>query len=182
MSTVGCSSGVFDSSHHQKLSRSLKCIIADMLQASKDSIVLEYIKMQQQSGSSDCGLFAIATATAICNGQDLCILEFDQFLMRKHLLQGFQNGAVLPFSSQSIAARKPKVLKEEVVENTVTVGSCIQEQRWCNATDARSGSIAIACVYLQASSGNPLIGTITLHILKQSNASGACVNSQYVTI
>eukprot|EP00731_Ephydatia_muelleri_P003894 Em0002g70a len=117
--TVGCSSGVvqvFDSLHHLKLSHSLKCIIADMLQASKDSIVLEYIKMQEQSGASDCGLFAIATATAICNGQDLCMLEFDQFLMRKHLLQCFQNGAVLPFPSQSIAARKPKVLKEEVVE------------------------------------------------------------------
>ncbi|KAL5460002.1 hypothetical protein EMCRGX_G033410 [Ephydatia muelleri] len=78
VSTVGCSS--------------------DMLQASKDSIVLEYIKMQEQSGASDCGLFAIATATAICNGQDLCMLEFDQFLMRKHLLQCFQNGAVLPLS------------------------------------------------------------------------------------
>ncbi|KAL5500398.1 hypothetical protein EMCRGX_G011953 [Ephydatia muelleri] len=78
VSTVGCSS--------------------DMLQASKDSIVLEYIKMQEQSGASDCGLFAIATATAICNGQDLCMLEFDQFLMRKHLLQFFQNGAVLPLS------------------------------------------------------------------------------------
>ncbi|KAL5503548.1 hypothetical protein EMCRGX_G010513 [Ephydatia muelleri] len=71
---------------------------SDMLQASKDSIVLEYIKMQEQSGASDCGLFAIATATAICNGQDLCMLEFDQFLMRKHLLQCFQNGAVLPLS------------------------------------------------------------------------------------
>eukprot|EP00731_Ephydatia_muelleri_P022827 Em0015g410a len=74
--TVGCSSGVvqvFDSSHHLKLSHSLKCIIADMLQASKDSIVLEYIKMQEQSGASDCGLFAIATATAICNGQDLLL-------------------------------------------------------------------------------------------------------------
>eukprot|EP00731_Ephydatia_muelleri_P027168 Em0019g41a len=117
--TVGCSSGVvqvFDSSHHLKLSHSLKCIIADMLQASKDSIVLEYIKMQEQSGASDCGLFAIATATAICNGQDLCMLEFDQYLMRKHLLQCFQNGAMLPFPSQSIAARKPKVLKEEMVE------------------------------------------------------------------
>eukprot|EP00731_Ephydatia_muelleri_P010481 Em0005g1067a len=119
VSTVGCSSGVvqvFDSSHHLKLSHSLRCIIADMLQASKDSIVLEYIKMQEQSGASDCGLFAIATATAICNGQDLCMLEFDQYLMRKHLLQCFQNGAMLPFPSQSIAARKPKVLKEEMVE------------------------------------------------------------------
>ena len=50
VSTVGCSSGVvqvFDSSHH--LSHSRKCIIAYMLQASKDSIVLEYIAMLQQS-------------------------------------------------------------------------------------------------------------------------------------
>ena len=34
--------------------------------------------------------------------------------------------------------------------------------------DARSGSIAIACVYLQASSGDPLIGTVPLYVLKQS--------------
>ncbi|KAL5517173.1 hypothetical protein EMCRGX_G002666 [Ephydatia muelleri] len=43
VSTVGCSSGVvqvFDSSHHLKLSHSLNCIIADMLQASKDSITV----------------------------------------------------------------------------------------------------------------------------------------------
>ncbi|KAL5477394.1 hypothetical protein EMCRGX_G024189 [Ephydatia muelleri] len=163
--TVGCSSGVvqvFDSSHHLKLSHSLKCIIADMLQASKDSIVLEYIKMQEQSGASDCGLFAIATATAICNGQDLCMLEFDQFLMRKHLLQCFQNGAVLPFPSQSIAARKPKVLKEEVVEIYCHCRLPIQEERWCNAMDARSGSIAIACMYLP---GDPLIGSGTADVI-----------------
>ena len=104
------------------------------------------------------GLCAIATATAICNEQDLCMLEFDQFLMRKHLLQCFQNGAVLPFPSQSIAARKPKVLKEEVVEMYChCIGSRIQEQKWCNAMDAKSGSIAIACVYLQASSGDTLM-------------------------
>ena len=79
-------------------------------------------------------MHVIATATAICNGQDLCIMEFDQFLMRKHLLQCFQNGAVLPFPSQSIAARKPKVLKEEVVEIYCHyIGSRIQEERWCNA-------------------------------------------------
>ena len=176
VSTVGCSSGVvqvFDSSHHLKLSHSLKCIIADMLQTSKDSIVLEYIKMQEQSGASDCGLFVIATATAICNGQDLCMMEFDQFLLRKHLLQCFQNGAVLPFPSQNIAARKPKVLKEEVVEIYChCIGSCIQEERWCNAMDARSGSIAIACVYLP---GDPLLGTVPLYVLKQSE----CIRSMY---
>ena len=129
--------------------------------------------MQEQSGTSEYGLFAIATATAICNGQDLCMLEFDQFFRRKHLLQCFQNGAVLPFPSQIIAARKPKVLKEEVVEYTVIVGSRIQEERWCNVMDARSGSIAIACMYLQASSGDSLIGTVPLYVLKQSE----CIRS-----
>jgi len=119
VSTVGCSTGVvqvYDSSQHLKLSTSLKCIIADMLQSSNDSIVVQYIKMQEQFGASDCGLFAIATATTICYGQDVCMLEFDQSVMRKHLLQCFQSGAMLPFPSHSIAARKPKIMKEELVE------------------------------------------------------------------
>eukprot|EP00731_Ephydatia_muelleri_P022317 Em0014g908a len=48
VSTVGCSTGVvqvYDSSQHLKLSTSLKCIISDMLQSSNDSIVVQYIKM-----------------------------------------------------------------------------------------------------------------------------------------
>ena len=45
-----------------------------------------------------------------------CMLEFDQFLIRKNLLQCFQNDDILPFPSHGISARKPKVLKEEVVE------------------------------------------------------------------
>ena len=53
---------------------------------------------------------------------------------------------------------------------TVIVGSRIQEERWCNAMDARSGSIAIACVYLP---GDPLIGTVPLYALKQSE----CIRS-----
>lgn len=35
-------------------------------------------------GASDCGLFAIATATAICNAWTISL--FDQYLMKKHLL------------------------------------------------------------------------------------------------
>ena len=51
VSTVGCSTGVvqvYDSLQHHKPSTSLKCIIADMLQSSNDSIVVQYIKMQEQ--------------------------------------------------------------------------------------------------------------------------------------
>ena len=133
VSTIGCSSGVvqvFDSSHHLKLSHSLKCIIADiLLQASKDSIVLEYIKMQQQSGASDCACMAfllLRLPLQYAMGKIFVCWS----LMRKHLLQCFQNGAMLPFPSKSIAARKPKVLKEEVVEIYCHCSSRIQEERW----------------------------------------------------
>ena len=113
--------------------------------------------MQEQSGTSDCGLFAIATATAICNGQDLCMLEFDQFLMWKHLLQCFQNGAVLPFPSQSIAARKPKVLKKEVVEYTVIVGSRIQVRKMVQCDGCQKW---FHCDRLHVSPRRSLIGTV----------------------
>ena len=34
-----------------------------------ESITLQHVHMQQQAGSNDCGLFALATATAISNDE-----------------------------------------------------------------------------------------------------------------
>ena len=45
------------------------------------------VKIHKQSGVDDCGLFAIANATSICNGQDPAVMKFDQSLMRLHLAQ-----------------------------------------------------------------------------------------------
>ncbi len=36
---------------------------------------LRYIDVQHQSGSADCGLFAIAFADALCNGMDPHLVE-----------------------------------------------------------------------------------------------------------
>ena len=43
--------------------------------------------MQKQVGGNDCGLFAIAIATAIAFGADPTKLHFDQAAMRSHLIQ-----------------------------------------------------------------------------------------------
>ena len=44
----------------------------------------------------DCGLFAIAFATALCNGVDPHGLSLDQGAMREHLVGCFEEGEMLP--------------------------------------------------------------------------------------
>jgi len=45
----------------------------------------ESVEVQKQHGTADCGVFAIAFATAICFKQKL-VVPFDQSLMRHHLV------------------------------------------------------------------------------------------------
>lgn len=56
----------------------------------------ELVKVHKQCGVRDCGLFAVAFATAICFKQNLFV-PFKQDLMRLHLIQCFDSGACLPF-------------------------------------------------------------------------------------
>ena len=108
---------------------------------------------------------------------DLCMREFDQFLMRKHLLLCFQNGAVLPFPPQSIAARKPKVLKEEVVEIH------------CHCRLPYTGRKIVQCDGCQKWFHCDCLRAVSPGLIRRSTnwyrspvcsktASGACVNSQ----
>ena len=46
---------------------------------------------QKQEGGTDCGLFAIAAATAIAHGVDPTQLKFKQASMRTHLLKYFES-------------------------------------------------------------------------------------------
>lgn len=45
----------------------------------------------------DCGLFAIAAATDLCNGQDPCHRQYRQDEMRGHLLSCLKNQHLTPF-------------------------------------------------------------------------------------
>ena len=48
---------------------------------------------QQQQGGSDCGVFAIATCTALAHG---ITPLFNQEKMRQHLIQCFENSPLFP--------------------------------------------------------------------------------------
>ena len=59
----------------------------------------EYITtdVTQQTGTVDCGLFAIANLTAICHGERPENFRFHQKQMRQHLLSCPENQELLPF-------------------------------------------------------------------------------------
>ena len=87
VSTVGCPPAtikVFDSLN-LSLSSSLIKTIGSLIHTDKRYFTIEYTDMYEQSGSNDCGLFALASACAICNDQDPSALKFKQSNMRSHL-------------------------------------------------------------------------------------------------
>ena len=48
--------------------------VASLLGTTRKSISLTFVDVQQQSNSYDCGLFALAYVSSICDGVDLLLL------------------------------------------------------------------------------------------------------------
>lgn len=72
-----------------KISRSLLLQIAAMFKPADITVSKLYVNrlpVQQQTGTLDCGLFAIAFAVELCNGEDPSKMVFIQEKMRDHLL------------------------------------------------------------------------------------------------
>ena len=61
---------------------------------------LQLVKTQKQVGSQDCGLFAVAMATAILNGHDTKTIQFNQQKMRDHLARCYEEQSLTPFPKE----------------------------------------------------------------------------------
>ena len=114
LSTVGCQPGhinIYDSLH-MSIPKAVKELIADLMQWKGKEITINYCDVQWQIGADDCGIFAIAFATAICNGLDPASIVFDQVQLRKHLMTCLNNRVLTPFPERS-RKRITKVAKKE---------------------------------------------------------------------
>ena len=87
----------------------------DLLIAKLQVIPSKWIKCQKQSGSNDCGLFAIATATAFCSGILPSSRIWDQSAMRIHLVNCFESRLMMPFTSKL----EPNIVKEDIARTEV---------------------------------------------------------------
>ena len=66
---------VYDSLHGRLSSQALR-VVADLIQSRAADITLRYMDVQWQSNGYDCGLFALANATALCDATDPSIYYF----------------------------------------------------------------------------------------------------------
>ena len=63
-----------------------KAQIATLLTTEEPTITVSFMDVQMQSGGYDCGLFSIASATALVFGEQPGYFLFEQTKMRAHLL------------------------------------------------------------------------------------------------
>ena len=89
--TVVCTEGklyLCDSLASDKLTQTLEESIRVLFQNSSEDNVVTIHRLpvqQQKKGSMNCGIYAYAFHAA--NGDDLCLLSFEEEQMRTHLLQ-----------------------------------------------------------------------------------------------
>lgn len=81
---------VYDSAF-STLDKNTEQVVLNLFRRGNTEIIVEMIKVQQQTGGRDCGLFAIAVGTALANGLDPSQLEFVQDKMRDHLASCFKD-------------------------------------------------------------------------------------------
>ena len=111
MSTIGCKpSEVFMyDSMYSAASECVQCQIATLLALPSSHITLKFMDVQMQSGTCDCGLFAVAFATALVFGYNPGQYIFDQLSMRKHLWNCLRNQKISMFPVIKERRRKQKV-------------------------------------------------------------------------
>ena len=83
---------IYDSLY-DNIDATTRSIISDLFGS---AAMPEIVEVHKQQGLKDCGLFAVAFATAICFKQELAV-PFNQEIMREHLVQCFEQGVCLPF-------------------------------------------------------------------------------------
>ena len=68
-------------------------------------LTLHHVPVQQQSGITDCGVFAVAFAYHAAIGDELKRIIFDQGQMRKHLLRCFEKKELSRFPHKLLRSR-----------------------------------------------------------------------------
>ena len=87
----------YDSLYHELPQDAERVIISLTSSFGFNKIPVTVMPIAKQSGCTDCGLYAIAIATAICYNVDPVTVVFAQDELRPHLLQCFEKKTLQPF-------------------------------------------------------------------------------------
>lgn len=88
---------VMDSIGANELTDTTLLQIATVYKTNTQLLRMKYSAAQLQKGAHDCGLFSIANAIEVCEGNDPAKQQYQQERMRKHLIDCFTKKHLLPF-------------------------------------------------------------------------------------
>jgi hypothetical protein len=108
-SSIGGIIKVYDSLKSNIPCQDLKRQLNELYSGNNGNVSFERVKCQQQVGSVDCGLFAIANAVELLEGNNITGVVFDQSQMRNHLIKCLENDKLTPFPRKRIAPETNEV-------------------------------------------------------------------------
>lgn len=117
ISTMGCKRDEIEIYDSLQITLTLKSetIIARYLHSNSSYIIMKYMNVGTQTGSTECGLYTIAIMTALAYRQDPALLVFDQNNLRRHLGECFEAGYIQLFPVVKKRRIKDRVKKEKVL-------------------------------------------------------------------
>jgi len=138
MSTVDCMEGEVELFDSLQLSPTLEVqmTIAKYLRSQTKSIKIKVVNVSIQSGSTDCGLYAIAMMTSIAHSEDPAKLVYNQQELRIHLMQCFEKEFMEKFPVSKKRKLRNKRISKEIVCNIYCS---------CRLPDYEDGSKMIMC-------------------------------------
>ncbi len=149
--TIGGEVAIVDSKYSHKLTLSFTHQLAQIYRKYLDSqedtgcetlLSLRIPRVQQQSGGSDCGIFAIAFAVHLLRGDNIEDIDFDQEKMRSHLNSCFLKEKCFLFLRYPLRdVVSPHTFHTFSLKYIVTVRCQKLMVIWLNVKNAKSGTV-----------------------------------------
>lgn len=122
--------------------RSILSQASTILKSKAKKIKLKIVNVQQQSGSSDCGLFALAFAYDLCSDVDPFTKEYLQSKMRSHFNECLISEKIAPFPSQKSSMLQSRITTETEIDifcicrqpESLPMACCDTCAEWFHAT------------------------------------------------
>jgi len=108
----------------------MQVILASLLNTQKDHFTVQVSKVNKQSGTTDCGVFAAAHCTALAFGENPSAVVYDQKHLRRHLLNCLESKKMSLF---------PIIRQRRTASTWVTVNV------YCVCRGPDTGEVMVAC-------------------------------------
>ena len=124
-------------------STALHIQVAKMMKTKEKSFMLKHVDVQCQSGASECALFAIAHAMALCTDSDPHLTNFVQEDLRAHLYKCFDSCLMLPFPAPD---HKRRAGRQRIIHAKSVDVFCICRLPW-NRNNCKKGALVQCQMY-----------------------------------